>query len=120
MNFRQQNEFDRIVESGDMQKMFDFACALGAVDGEDKTFDKYGVVFDWLLSDDTGLSSEHLADHMLGSPVRHFFAPSDADDRGRCIRLLKLMPEWKERLYEMEKYPGWSEQISLILTEFSQ
>lgn len=60
----------------------------------------------------------HIAGHMLGSPVRPF-APSDVADRGRCIRLLQLMPEWTQRLYEMEKYPGWHDQIVLILAEFS-
>jgi hypothetical protein len=61
-------------------------------------------------------------------------APSDAGDRGRCIRLLNKMPEWWDRLDEMASIPshrvnyfsggglqvkeeGWREQIPLIRKE---
>lgn len=94
----------------------------------------------WAMSDDTGVSSEALANHMLGYPDRHSYSspPSDSGDRGRCIRLLELIPEWIARLPEMVKYDAsdkktdgfiinssgisadtntWSKQIPLILTE---
>ena len=70
-------------------------------------------LIEWLLSEDTGLSSEHLVGHMSGIPVREY-APCDEWDRGRCVRLLKLFPEWIERLDEMKKYREWTEQIPLI------
>lgn len=90
----------------------------------------------WALSDDTGISSKALAKHMIGnSPVR-MSPPSDADDRGRCIRLLELVPEWIVRLPELLKYDekpetgivinssgmhaytnSWAKQIPLIRQE---
>ena len=90
---------------------------------------------EWLLSDDTGLSSKTLCAHMLGLPYGgHSSAPSDADDRGRCIRLLNKIPEWWDRLDEMAsnkdievfvisgkgmdvEMQGWSKQIPLIRAE---
>lgn len=90
----------------------------------------------WALSDDTGVSSKTLARHMMEYPQRSFsMPPSDADDRGRCIRLLELVPEWIPRLPELvrETKPqegivinssgvhtqtnGWATQIPLIIKE---
>lgn len=95
----------------------------------------YRALF-WALSGDTGVSSEALACHMLAYPQRRFNSPpSDADDRGRCIRLLELIPEWIPRLQELAKIEkpseelvisssgisaqrnSWAEQIPLILKE---
>ena len=91
----------------------------------------------WALSGDTGISSEAIAKHMTGiAPVR-MLPPSDADDRGRCIRLLELVPEWIPQLNEMVKYDAaekpdafvinssgitadhntWAKQIPLIMQE---
>lgn len=58
----------------------------------------------WALSGDTGTSSEALCSHMTGNPVIRSGPPSDASDRGRCIRLLELIPEWLQRLDEMRQY----------------
>ncbi len=103
--------------------------SLEAVEKENRT------ALEWALSDDTGMSSEALARHMLGfNHYGHYPAPSDKDDRGRCIRLLNLIPEWWDRLDEMAQYPsgnltyfkngkvltrkeGWTEQIPLIRKE---
>lgn len=93
-------------------------------------------IIEWATGDDTGISSKHIARHMLGfhGKRRGFGAPSDADDRGRCIRLLNLIPEWWGKLDEMAAYPsskvhswkdgkaivyedGWKEQIPLIKKE---
>lgn len=92
----------------------------------------------WALSGDTGISSEALAAHMSGYPNARMMPPSDADDRGRCIRLLELIPEWLPRLNEMKQYDttdkkpngiviggsgitaydnSWSKQIPLIAQE---
>lgn len=88
----------------------------------------------WLFGDDTGSSSKTLCAHMLGvKPVRNSI-PSDAADRGRCIRLLQLIPEWQSRLDEMAELPAqrnmimgaggmraetetWADQIPLIRRE---
>lgn len=61
--------------------------------------------FEWLLSGDTGISSETLCAYMLGIEKKGPFgnqAPSDAADRGRCIRLLQRIPEWVPRLDELK------------------
>lgn len=94
----------------------------------------YRALF-WALSGDTGVSSEALARHMLDYPQNRLtLPPSDADDRGRCIRLLELIPEWIRRLPELaQEKPSdgvvisssgisahrnsWAEQIPLILKE---
>jgi len=66
-------------------------------------------VIEWFCSDDTGMSSEAIAAHMWGANSRlkcrdMWCAPSDPSDLGRCLRLLKLFPEWKPRIHEMKSY----------------
>ena len=59
----------------------------------------------WALSGDTGISSETMCAYFTGVKKGGPFgsqAPSDAADRGRCIRLLQLIPEWIERLDELK------------------
>lgn len=60
----------------------------------------------WRNGDDTGLSSIALVSHFMGWPnpgrskgdsTRH---PDDSDAFGRCSRLLKAFPEFRERLDE--------------------
>lgn len=98
-------------------------------------------VASWALSDDTGTSSKTLCRFMAGlqgTGRGYESPPADADDRGRCIRLLELIPEWIERLPEIAKFydkPSegivisssgirhdtntWATQIPLILKEGS-
>lgn len=90
----------------------------------------------WAMSGDTGISSEAICTHMMSYPTRRSSPPSDAGDRGRCIRLLELIPEWIPRLQEMVKYDKverngfiinssgisadtntWAKQIPLIMQE---
>lgn len=95
----------------------------------------------WALSGDTSISSKSIMAHMTNNQKNDSFGmmpPSDADDRGRCIRLLELIPEWIPRLDEMKQYDAegkkpdgvvingsgisaydnsWSKQINLILQE---
>lgn len=58
---------------------------------------------DWLRSGDTGISSKTIYAtftntwHCLGRPA----APRDADDFGRCHRLLLRYPEWRAKLSEV-------------------
>ena len=67
-------------------------------------------VISWLLSGDTGSSSEAICAHMTGKGTYYGHSyPSDPSDLGRCLRLLELVPEWKPRIAEMAKYsPGWA------------
>lgn len=93
-------------------------------------------VTDWATSDDTGSSSMAMCRFMLGLPPKdgYYSHPYDAGDRGRCIRLLNLIPEWWDRIDEMAALPthksymfsngkitikesGWREQIPLIKKE---
>lgn len=77
-------------------------------------------VIEWLLGDDTGISSKALVAHMLGVDGETM-APWDASDRGRCIRLLKLMPEWIPRLDEMASVNNaWKACLPLIKAGLSQ
>jgi hypothetical protein len=93
----------------------------------------------WALSGDTGSSSEAIAAHMTHNPGNARFGmmpPSDGADRGRCIRLLELIPEWIDRLPEMAQYDKgrstgivisaagigrdsntWAQQIPFIIKE---
>ena len=80
--------------------------------------DKIKIIFEWLLSDDTGMSSKAICAWMLDINSDLTSSPSDKWDRGRCIRLLKLMPEWISRLDEMKTMnDSWPEQIELIKEE---
>lgn len=72
----------------------------------------------WLLGSDQGMSSRALAARLSGlSAIRvdsHMWAaPSDADDFGRCLRLLDLAEKhgagWRARVPEMAGVsPGWA------------
>jgi hypothetical protein len=66
---------------------------------------------EWLLSDDTGVSSMTICAVMTGSKICGVFGPDiphDSGDFGRCYRLLTHFPEWRDRLPEVAKqYPMW-------------
>jgi hypothetical protein len=74
---------------------------------------------EWALSDDTGLSSLTIWSVMTGMPVpgRKYVKahPHDADDFGRCFRLLERFPHWRERMPEVaEKYKGyWTDLVEV-------
>jgi hypothetical protein len=70
---------------------------------------------EWLLSDDTGISSKTILSVMTGSKFTDRFGPGvpmDSGDFGRCYRLLKIFPKWEKRLNEVsDKYPVWGPMI---------
>lgn len=70
---------------------------------------------EWLLSGDTGISSETICAVMTGSQMTGRFGPDipyDPGDFGRCYRLLDHFPEWRKRLPEVaEKYPIWGPMV---------
>lgn len=94
-------------------------------------------VIKFLLGKHVGISSEAICSFMLGinKTLNHRY-PMDQSDRARCIKLLKLVPEWIERLDELKamdagtisinggepqpkaqtKY-SWTYQIPLIIIE---
>ena len=64
---------------------------------------------DWLLSGDTGISSECICGVMTKSKVRDSSPPSDPSDFGRCYRLLQHFPGWRPRMGEVAaKFPEWT------------
>jgi hypothetical protein len=82
--------------------------------------EKLKKLIEWATGDDRGTSSVALLRHMMGFEPKSFdwTGPCDEDDRGRCIRLLNLIPEWWERLEEMANVSEyWAEQIPLIRAE---
>jgi len=55
----------------------------------------------WINGSDKGSSSKAIWAVMMGEkPERHAY-PNDGSDLGRCMRLLELIPEWRERLFHM-------------------
>lgn len=64
----------------------------------------------WLMSGDSGTSSESILGLALGVKPRDFghMPPSDPSDLGRCLRMLKALP-WVEPLAmpKMRKNPAW-------------
>lgn len=60
---------------------------------------------EWAAGRDTGTSSLTIYSAITGLPSHHgtYNVPHDAADFGRCYRLLRLFPAWKERLGETIK-----------------
>lgn len=99
----------------------------------DKSIERRAL--EWALGDDTGMSSKAICAFMTGATKVPGMPPSDAADRGRCIRLLKLIPEWIDHLDAMAESEtprshivigasgtrtetnSWKKQIPLILEE---
>ena len=71
-----------------------------------------GDFFGWISSTATGTSSKTIWQTLSGifiPDLRWHDVPHDPTDFGRCYRLLKVMPEWRERLSEVaDKYPTWA------------
>jgi hypothetical protein len=67
----------------------------------------YTTIEEWRRGWDTGASSLAIFAVMTGTYLHNPSIPYDPDDFGRCYRLLKLMPEWRARLHEMNRYPEW-------------
>lgn len=60
------------------------------------------AALDWIVGDDTGMSSKCIWGVMVGAGPDGFRSyPLDPDDFGRCHRLLQAVPEWRARLSEM-------------------
>jgi hypothetical protein len=67
------------------------------------------LVATWLNGNDTGRSSLAIVSVMEGGIARAYSYPLDPADLGRCIRLLALAPEYRQRLHEMKTVsPEWA------------
>ena len=86
---------------------------------------------EWAASDDTGASSLTIYRHMLGLSHKGAYGvvePADGGDLGRCLRLLRLIPEWNERMPEMAELsnawraliPHWDELSDLLASEIGE
>lgn len=89
-----------------------------------------GRAYQWLASGDTGISSKAMWSVMMGQTPQpgpgglSACHPSDAQDLGRCLRLLDLIPEWKVhigRMRGLSKYwdaliDRW-EDLTAMMTE---
>lgn len=63
---------------------------------------------EWLLSGDTGVSSQTIFAVMTRSKISRTDVPYDPSDFGQCYRLLALFPEWRPRLREVSAlFPEW-------------
>lgn len=62
---------------------------------------EYTTPEQWARSWDTGMSSMTIYNFMQTGLTQRAATPSDPSDFGRCYRLLKVAPEWRERLCEM-------------------
>ena len=66
----------------------------------------------WYRGYDTGISSETIFEVMTGVPVRRHSVPLDPDDFGRCYRLLRKFPGWRQRMPEVsERFAEWGALI---------
>jgi hypothetical protein len=70
----------------------------------------------WLLSSDTGISSKTILARLEGGPtvkIGNGNYPHDPADLGRCIRLLNLVPDYRNRLAEMGQVnPVWKNLVA--------
>jgi len=70
------------------------------------------TVYEWIVGDKTGTSSKtiwaHFVSHSRPGGTFGAMTPSDPSDFLRCYWLLKIAPEWRERIGEMgQRYPEW-------------
>lgn len=63
----------------------------------------------WIAGRDVGTSSRTIWSVMQDVTPSDADVPYDADDFGRCYRLLALIPEWRGSLPRVaRRYPAWS------------
>ncbi|QMI49725.1 hypothetical protein [Burkholderia sp. MBR-1] len=63
----------------------------------------------WLRSGDTGVSSETLVAALMGDGIEDTDVPRDAEDFGRCQRVLRAIPAFGPRLGEVcRRFPAWT------------
>jgi hypothetical protein len=91
--------------------------------------DMLARVATWFAGGDTGISSKAIAAYMCGGDMKAgrswHSAPSDPADLGRCLRLLEIFPEWKERMPEMASVnddwariiPHWDKMAAMMADE---
>jgi hypothetical protein len=74
----------------------------------------------WLNGPDTGTSSRMICNTLSPKDSRALYdvdsqfgtVPLDPSDFGRCYRLLKTIPGWRQRIGEMHDVPGWAPLVA--------
>ena len=66
----------------------------------------------WLESDDTGMSSKFMGSVLNGSGGCEHAIPYDADDFGRCVRLIDAVPAFYERIGRLKSHGDVWQQIA--------
>jgi len=89
------------IQYADETLIYEHICAQLAKDNDGDSIHKRAS--EWIVGDDTGMSSEAIWAYMSGVEKKYYSHPGDPADLGRCLRLLKLIPEWKPRIFEMSK-----------------
>jgi len=59
--------------------------------------------YEWIVGDDTGVSSKVIWATMMGVEAKNKSTPKDPSDFGRCYRLLKLIPSWESKLQYLKE-----------------
>lgn len=87
-----------------------------------KSVDGMGLTA-WLASDDVGMSSKYMASVLSGGEFSADFAyPIGVADLGRCIRMIRAIPEFADRIQFMSTGQGlkwavvaenWGEWVAL-------
>lgn len=83
------------------------------------------AIREWLKGDDTGTSSMSICHAATGlpDPLRHFGAPYDPSDFGRCLRFLERFPETRDKAFRRLSLidavwavmiPRWDEMVSIF------
>lgn len=76
----------------------------------DKSLSDYDKDVAWIKGWDTGISSKTLYYFFHDNDIwDHADAPRDADDFGRCYRLMKKFPEWD--IKKAKAIPRWEELV---------
>jgi hypothetical protein len=79
--------------------------------------DEHQRYYDWADGPDSGLSSKTIVQTLVGIdllwPHWEPRTPHDADDFGRCSRMLKVLPELRARMPEVAaRHPEWSALVA--------
>lgn len=92
-------------------KSADILLGLNLSEAEDIAIRATGSIAaraaNWCNQAETGQSSMTIYRFFITGAIHHGAIPSDLSDLRRCVRLLEHIPEWKPRMTEMARVPGW-------------
>lgn len=70
-------------------------------------------ILQWYMTGEQGISSRNMTKAVLGEKMDYSnMTPSDPDDLNRCIKLVHMIPEIKEKFQEIAAFSdNWREVI---------